>query len=251
LKLAAVRRELLEIIGAVIQEKRARGVAGDTDLLSRLIAATDDAGRGMDDQQLRDEALTVFLAGHETTALTLTYALAMLSRHPDEQAAVRAEAEEVWRGEASGLARFEAAKRARAVVNEALRLYPPAWGIGREAVEDVEIGGATYPKGIRVVACQWLVHRDARFYPQPHRFMPERWLTQRSTPLPRFAFFPFGGGPRVCIGNHFAMLEAVLALSRLALRFEFAPLDAEAIRLNPSVTLRPAGPVRLRVSPVG
>jgi cytochrome P450 len=200
----------------------------------------------MSDQQLRDETLTLFVAGHETTALALTYALYLLARSPEWQEALSAEVTQVLEGRQPTMADLANLKLTEAVVLEAMRLYPPVWSIGREAIADVNIGGYRIPKGGSVFISQWVVHRDPALYPDPERFDPGRWTgdVQR----PRFAFFPFGGGPRICIGNRFAMMEAKLILAVLAQRFAFGGAAAGELDLLPTVTLRPRHPVRLTLS---
>lgn len=230
---------LLELV-----RRRAQRPLGD-DLLSRLLEARDEHGRGMDERQLRDEAITVFLAGHETTALTLTYALWLLAEHPEEQERVRAEVLALPAD--PGVADLKALARTSAVVKETMRLYPAAWAIGREALEPLEVRGHTIPAGAQLATSQWVVHRDARWWVGPERFRPERWLTGETEGMPRFAYFPFGGGPRVCVGNHFATLEATLVLATFLRARKVAPVPGFVPDLVPAVTLRPRGAVPLRV----
>jgi cytochrome P450 len=240
-------REIDEVLAGIVRDARAAGRRGD-DLLSHLLAATDDEGRAMDDRQLRDEIVTLFLAGHETTAIALTTALYLLASHPDVAARARAEIDAVLADRPA-----EAADAARlpfvdAIVREAMRLYPPAWIVGREAVRDVTIGGVTIPAGGQILASQWVVHRDARWFPEPTAFRPGRWLDGSTASIPRFAYFPFGGGPRICIGNHFAMLEAILILATLIRRIDVDLVPESRLELSPAVTLRPASPVYLAVT---
>lgn len=251
--------QLDRIVYGMIEERRRTGDTGD--LLSMLIAATGEGtGEGddaklapMTDVQLRDEAMTLILAGHETTALTLSFALDLLARHPDASARLAKEIAEVLGDGAATAADLPKLEYADAVVREALRLYPPAWAIGREATADLVIGGYPIPKGTQIWAAQWVVHRDARWFPNPRAFEPERWLADGRSlakKLPRQAYFPFGGGPRICIGNAFAMMEAVLLLVTIARRFRVTrPAgDNAPPKLIPSVTLRPKDGVRLVVS---
>lgn len=238
------RAELDAILFELIQSKRA--APGD-DLLSHLIALTDDEGRGMSDEQLRDESMTLFLAGHETTALGITYMFRLLAEHPEAYTRVVAEVDAVLGDRAPTRADVERLPFANAVVREALRLYPPVWASARQATADVVISGVAIPKNAHVMFSQWVVQRDARWFREPERFRPERWLGDECANLPRFAYFPFGGGPRVCIGQHFALLELVLVLSRASQKVMFEP-SGEPLTLGPVVTLRPTGPVRLRVT---
>ena len=211
------------------------------DLLGTLLAAQDDDGARMSDGQLRDEAMTLFLAGHETTALALAHTLYLLGTHPEVAERLRAELDAVL-GD-----RLPTADDARAlpfterVLKESLRLYPPAWTTGREAAEEVEVGGYRIPKGAQILASPWVVQRDARWFPDPERFDPDRWEGARGKETPRFAYFPFGGGPRVCIGSHFAMLEATLMLALIARRWRVELLPGQTLTFKPSVTLRQAG----------
>ncbi len=199
----AVRR-LDDIIYGFIHERR-KSIEDKGDLLSLLLHAqdTDDGGR-MTDKQVRDEAMTLFLAGHETTALTLSWAWYLLARHPEAEARLCAEIAEVL---PRRLPVFEDVVRLRfteAVLLEAMRLYPPAYTIGREALADCTVGGYTVPRGTTILMSQWVVQRDSRFFKDPDQFRPERWLDASAKNIPKFAYFPFGGGPRLCIGNTFA-----------------------------------------------
>jgi cytochrome P450 len=242
----AVRTIDETVFGIIEAHRKGGGVEGT--LLARLLAARDEEGNPMSDQQLRDEAVTLFLAGHETTALALTFALRLLARHPHVAAALRAELDRVLGGRAPTADDLPALPYADAVIRESMRLYPPAYAMGRETLQDMEIAGHFAPAGTQLVVSPWVVHRDPRWFPDPKRFAPERWLEGRAQGLHRFAYFPFGGGPRVCIGNHFAMLEAVIVLATLASRWAVEPVPGAPLRLLPSVTLRPIGevPVRLR-----
>ena len=240
-------RRIDEVLAGIIREARASQVRG-SDLLSRLLAATDTDGSGMSDQQLRDEIITLFLAGHETTAIALTSALYLLARHPEVAARARAEIDQALGERPAGAEDLARLPLVDAILRETMRIYPPAWIVGREPVRDIEIGGVTVPAGSQVLISQWVVHRDPRWFPEPEVFRPDRWLDGSTAKLHRYAYFPFGGGPRVCIGNHFAMLEAVLILATLLRRVSFEPTAATRFELAPAVTLRPTGPVMLRAS---
>jgi len=243
-------RRVESVILQIIEARRNSGAAGD-DLLSLLIRARDEEGGEMTDAQVRDEALTLFLAGHETTALALTYALHLLARHPERQARLADELRTVLGQRSPTLADLEQLRFTEMVILETMRLYPPAWAMGRRAIADVEIGGYRLPKGSEFVLSPWVVHRDPRWFDAPDEFRPERWEGELAQRLPRFAYFPFGGGPRVCIGNRFAMMEAKLVLAAARQRFRFAPAGpgGDILTLAPSVTLRPRGPVSLRLEP--
>lgn len=222
--------------------RRRRGGEQRDDLLGTLLAAQDDEGLRMSDQQLRDEVITLFLAGHETTALALTYTFYLLSKHPDVERRLFAEIDSVLRGRLPSAEDVPALPYLDRVLKESMRLFPPAWTIGRAALEDVDLRGHRIAKGTQILISQWVVHRDPRWFPNPEGFDPDRWLPERSAGLPRYAYFPFGGGPRVCIGNHFAMMEAALALATVVQRHRIELLPGQRLALAPSVTLRHKGP---------
>jgi cytochrome P450 len=234
-----------EIIYRIIRERRALGPdAGD--LLSRLLAARDEDGRGMTDQQLRDEVVTLALAGHETTALALFYTFYLLSQSPAAAGHLADELDQVLGDRPPTAADVPNLRYTEWVVRESMRLYPPAWGIAREALADCEIGGYHVPKGTQVFMIQWLVHRDGRWFDDPTTFRPERWDNDLIKRLPRCAYFPFGEGPRICIGNHFAMMEAILILATIAQRYRLVMEPGQTLELRPSVTLRPRNSLRMR-----
>jgi cytochrome P450 len=244
-----IRRDVARldrVVYRIIAERRAAAEPGH-DLLSLLLAARDEEGGRMSDRQLRDETLTLFVAGHETTALALTYALFLLAQHPEHQAALAREVGRVLAGRDPEFADLERLTFTEAVLLETMRLYPPVWGVGREALVDVDVGGFHLPKGSSVFMSQWAVHRDPALFPDPERFDPGRWA-KGARDLPRFAYFPFGGGPRICIGNRFAMMEATLVLAVLARRFTFAATPETKLDLLSTVTLRPRAPVRLALT---
>lgn len=240
-------RRIESIVARLLAERRARP-DGATDLLSQLFTARDEAGAAMSDRQLRDEVVTFLLAGHETTALALSWSLHLLSRHPDIQERLAHEAAHVLEDRAGGMVDLEGLRFCEAVVTESMRLYPPAWAIGREAGVDTMLAGYRIGAGTPLYILPWILHRDPRFYDEPEAFRPERWQGDLADRLPRFAYMPFGGGPRVCIGNRFAMMEAVLILALLVRRFRFhAVEDRPAPVPFPSITLRPQGGVWARI----
>lgn len=229
-----------EVIYGIIARRRAAPPRDD--LLGTLLAAQDDDGHRMSDQQLRDEAITLFLAGHETTALLLAHTFYVLSKHPDIERRLFAEVDAVLGGRAATADDVRSLVFTDRVLKETMRLYPPAWTTGREAGEDVEIGGYLIPKGAQILTSQWVVHRDPRWFPNPEGFDPDRWAPERAADLPKFAYFPFGGGPRVCIGNHFATMEAALVLATIVQRYRIELLAGQRLELKPAVTLRQLGP---------
>lgn len=220
--------------------RRCREGGGDADhLLARLVHARDENGETLSDLEVRDEAVTMLLAGHETTALTLAYACYLLALHPEVGARLRAEVDDVLGERPVAVADLQRMPQLEAVLRETLRLYPPAYIIGREVVTPFEIGGYTVPRQAELLMCPYSVQRDARLYSEPERFAPERWLDGKLDRLPRFAYFPFGGGPRTCIGNHFALMEASIVLASLVQRFELFRVWRYELRIAPAVTLRP------------
>jgi cytochrome P450 len=243
----AIRR-LDELVHRIIAERRASG-EDRGDLLSMLLHARDaDDGSRMSEEQLRDEAMTMFLAGHETTAVTLSWAWYLLAQHPEADARLASELRDVLGGRAPTVADLPRLRHADMVIAESMRLYPPAYGLGRQAVKPSEIGGhAVAPRDI-VIAPTWVVQRDLRWFEAPEAFRPERWADDLAQRLPRFAYFPFGGGPRQCIGNAFAQMEAVLVLATVAQRFRLSLEPGQRITPTPYVTLRPEPGIRMRLA---
>jgi cytochrome P450 len=233
-------------IARLIAERRGTP-AGRSDLLSLLLAArdTEGDGRGMTDAQVRDEAITIFLAGHETTANALAWTWYLLSKNPDAEAKLHAELDAVLGGRPPAVADLPRLRYAEMVLAESMRLYPPAWIVGRRALEPYAIGGYTVPKRSIVVACQWVTHRDPRYFPDPERFDPERWTPETKEARPKFSYFPFGGGPRVCIGEGFAWMEGVLVLAAMARRWRLRLSEDRPVVPAPSITLRPKGGIRM------
>jgi cytochrome P450 len=234
------------VVLRIIQARREDPNAHD-DLLGLLMGARDEDGSGLSDRQLRDESMTLLLAGHETTANALTWAWYLLDRHPAARAALEAEVDQVLEGRRPTPEDAGRLTYANAVVSEALRLYPPAWIIGRRAVEPFTLGPHTFPAGTQVLMSQWVVHRDPRFYDRPDQFLPERWLDGRTKGLPPFAYFPFGGGPRLCIGKPFALMEAVLVLAVTASRFRLELVEGHPVEPEPLITLRPRYGLKMTV----
>lgn len=235
-----------EIVFRIINERRASG-EDRGDLLSMLLAAQDEDGSRMSDQQLRDEAMTIFLAGHETTALALSWSWYLLAQYPEVEAKLHAELESVLGGRAPGLADLPALRYTEMIVKETMRLYPPAWAIGRAALQDCEIGGYHIPARSQIYMFQWVTQRDPRYFEQPNEFIPERWTEEFTKQLPRYAYFPFGGGPRQCIGNSFALMEATLIIARMAQKFSLKLVPGQTIKPVPSITLRPESGIRMMI----
>ena len=243
----AARAQLDEIVYRLIGEKKAALAAGRSgdDVLSTLLAggADDDA---LSLEQIRDEAMTIFLAGHETTANALAWAWWLLARHPAIAAKLEGELDAVLGDRLPGAADVPALRLTRDVVAETLRLYPPAWVVGRTAIAPVPIGAWTIPRNGIVIASQLVMHRNPRYWTQPDAFRPERWSNGETADLPKFAYFPFGGGNRICIGESFAWTEAVLVLATVARRWRFTPARGlTEVATEPLVTLRPKTAIEL------
>jgi cytochrome P450 len=235
---------LEDILDDIVAERRAMGTDGD-DLLGVLLRAQE---RGeQTDRQLRDELVTMLLAGHDTTALTLTYTFFLLDQNPEVRRKLYAELDDV--GDDPTFADVRNLEYTDRVLNEAMRLYPPVYTLFRESTEPVELAGYDLPEGALCMLPQWVVHRSPRYYDDPETFDPDRWLPERARERPRFAFFPFGGGPRICIGKQFSLLESKLILAAVASEFELERVDDEPLELRPSLTMHPRNPVRMRLTP--
>ena len=240
-------REIDNIVYRLIAERRSSG-ADQGDLLSMLLAAQDEDGSRMTDRQLRDEVMTLFLAGHETTALTLCWAWYLLAQNPEVEQNFHTELDEVLEGRLPTVADMPRLKYAEKIAKESMRLYPPAYGVGREAIQEFELGGYRIPAKAQLFMFQWVTQRDPRFFTEPNRFYPERWTEEFTNSLPKYAYFPFGGGPRACIGNYFALMEVVLLLATIGQRFRFSLLPEQQVSLMPAMSLRPAEGIRVRVA---
>ena len=247
------RADMDRVIYGVIAERRAD--PGDRgDLLSMLLSSVDtEEGTGaearMSDAQVRDECVTVLLAGHETTANALSFILWQVALNPDIQQQLADEAENVLNGRLPTAEDYLRLQRTEQVVAEGLRLYPPVWVTSRTAAEDYEYRGITIPKGAFMLAPQIVTHMDARFWDEPHRFNPDRFTREAKAQRPKLAYFPFGAGSRQCIGEGLAWMEGVLCLAVMIQRWRFSvpPEVSHTLKLSPNVTLRPKGPVRLRI----
>jgi cytochrome P450 len=232
------------------ERRRAGGTSERHDLLSMLLAARDEEsdGAGMTDTQVRDEALTIFLAGHETTANAMSWTWYLLSEHREAEARLHREIDEVL-GDGR-LPTFEDAARLRyteMVLAESMRLYPPAWAIGRLSINEHEIAGYVLPPRSLVLMSPYVMHRDERYFPDPLRFDPERWTPEAREARPQFAYFPFGGGARRCIGEGFAWMEGILLIATLAQRFSLRHVPSHTVGLQPAITLRPKGGMPMKL----
>jgi len=204
-----------------------------------LVLAQDDDGTRMTDRQLRDEMMTLYLAGHETTALTLSWSWYLISRHPRVEEKLLAEWQRVLGGRAPSPDDLPNMPYTDAVITEAMRVYPPVYLIGREATTELEIGGYQVKQGYTIFMSQWVNHRDPRYFPEPEEFRPERWEDGLAKRIPKYAYYPFGGGPRVCIGNTFALMEAAILLAAVGQQFRFTVMPDAVVELNPQITLLP------------
>ncbi|MFE4691442.1 cytochrome P450 [Streptomyces sp. NPDC056749] len=229
------------VIDAEVGRVVARHRDGDgerPDLLSRLLTAVDETGAHLSDKEIRDETVTLYIGGHETTSSTLVWAWYLLSRNPRARAALAEELDRVLGDREPGIEDYAQLTYAQAVVKETLRLYPTIWLVTGVAKEGARLGGLPVPEGTRVWSSQWATHRDGRWFREPEVFRPERWDAQEGDDIPEYAWYPFGGGPRVCLGTRFAMVEAVLVLAVLARRFELE-VDPGTVNPVPTLTLQP------------
>ncbi|MFJ3905545.1 cytochrome P450 [Streptomyces sp. NPDC090025] len=245
---AAATEELYAVCDRIIAERRAAGPEAEPrtpDLLSLLIAAGDEGG-GFDPAELREQVLVFLLAGHETTATSLGFALHLLARHPEQQARAQEEVDRVLAGRVPDAADLDALPYLTQVLKEAMRLYPAAPAIGRRAVEEAVVDGHRIPAGADVIVAPWVTHRHPRYWPDPERFDPDRFTPEAEAARPRYAWYPFGGGPRACIGQHFSMLESVIALAMVLQRYGLQAVDTE-VRLGSAITLQALSPARCRL----
>jgi cytochrome P450 len=249
-------QKLNEIVYGLIAEGReklrsaeatAQDGTGGKDLLTLLLTARDDEGNSMSDQQLRDEVITILLAGHETTALNLSWAWYLLAQHPEVEQRLHAELESVLGGRPPAVSDLPKLQYTDRVIRETLRLYPPAWRVFRRTEEPFQVGDYLLPAGSNIVLSQWVTQRDPRWFAEPERFHPDRWSEESAAKLPRFAYFPFGGGPRVCIGAGFAMMEAMLLLATIAQSYRIRLKPGQRVESLASITLRPKKGIRVKL----
>lgn len=239
-------RQIDDFIYRIINQRRASG-EDHGDLLSMLLQAQDEDGSQMSDQQLRDETMTLFLAGYETTSLALAWAWYLLAQHPETEQKLWQELDEVLGGRAPEMTDMPRLRYTEMIAKETMRLYPPAYIVGREAIKDCEIGGYHVRAGTQLFMPTWVVHRDARFFDSPAEFKPERWTPEFISQLPRYAYFPFGGGPRGCIGNQFAMMEFILLLATIAQKFQLRLVPEHKVTLYPAMSLRPRHGIKMTI----
>jgi len=244
----AAVKDLDSILSEII---RARRISGEDrgDLLSMLLLARDeDSGAGLTDRQVRDEAMTLFLAGHETTAVALTWTWVLLDQDPGVRQRLENEVDEVLQGRPPDVKDLPNLPYVKQVIEEAMRLYPPAWTIGRQAVEAVDIGPYHLDPGSIVLVSPYAVHRQPEYFPEAETFDPDRFSPERERDLPRYAYIPFGGGPRICIGNNFAMQEACLILAAMVQKVRLSLVPGTDLTPDPLITLRPKYPILMRLT---
>jgi cytochrome P450 len=242
------RERLDRVIYGMIRERRA--TLGDRgDLLSMLLMAQDEEadGAGMTDQQVRDEAMTIFLAGHETTANALTWTWYLLSQNPDVEATLHAEVDRVLQGRLPTIKDLSSLSYVERVVTESMRLYPPAWIIGRRAIAEYQLGQYVAPPRSILVMSPYIMQRDPRFYADAERFDPDRWTPEFRAALPKFAYFPFGGGPRQCIGESFAWMELILLVATIAQQYRLRLVPGHPVEPQPLITLRARHGMRMTI----
>jgi cytochrome P450 len=237
------RAVLDAVVNRMIEQRRRSGATGH-DVLSLLLRAHEDEAGSLTDEQIRDEAMTLFLAGHETTAVALTWTWYLLSRHPEAKARLHEELDEVLPGGPPVSGDVARLPYTQMILLESMRLYPPAWAIGRRALAEHRVDGEVIPERAVVVVSPFLVHHDPRWWPEPEAFRPERWV-EGDPSRPRHAYFPFGAGPRMCIGEPFAWMEAVLVLATLAGRWQLSLVPDQRVEFQPAVTLRPKHGIRM------
>ena len=237
------------IIYGMIEARRRAPAAEDADLLQMLLSAVGDDGETrLDDREVRDELVTLFLAGHETTAHALTWTWYLLGQSPHAEAELHAELDRVLDGRAPTAEDLPSLPYTQQVVEESMRIYPPAYVVGRRAADDTEVGGFRVPRGSELILWILLTHRDERWWPDPQAFRPERFAPAEAAKRPKGSYLPFGAGPRACVGKAFAMIEAQLVLATLAQRFRLEPAGRVPVTVRPRITLCPSEPIRMRLA---
>jgi len=229
------------VVYDIIETRRRPGQQQDDLLAMLLVARDEETGAGMTDRQLRDEVMTFLLAGHETTAVALTWTWYLLACHPAVAERLRAEIAAAIGSRTPTLEDLPQLRYARMVVEEAMRLYPPVWGFMRQAVGADEVGGFTIPKRSVVTISPYVTHRHPAVWEDPERFDPDRFTPERVRSRPRFAYLPFSGGPRLCIGNEFALMEAQLVVAMTVQRYRLQLVPGTTVELESRLTLRPRG----------
>ncbi len=242
-------RKVNNLISNLVAERRIEK-SDQQDLLSILLSIKYDENEGLTDRQLRDEVITIFIAGHETTAVTLSWIWVLLARHPEELRKLKAELKSVLDGRSPTFQDLPKLQQTHRILKESLRLFPPNRSTAREAIKDCRIGNYLIPAGSQVVMPQWVVHRDQRFFESPHEFIPDRWTAEFERKLHKYAYFPFGGGSRICIGRSFAIMEATLILAIIAQKFEITLDSKDEVEPVPLVLLRPGSDLKVTLKAI-
>ncbi|WIV66229.1 cytochrome P450 [Natrialbaceae archaeon AArc-T1-2] len=242
-----IRRARTRIDDVVDGLIASRSDGSDDDVISTLLEATTDDGRGLTREEVRDEVVTLLLAGHETTALALSFAAYLLAQHPHVETRLVAELEDVLDGDPPTMADVPELSYTERVLKETMRLYPPVPGVVREPAKPDVVGGYEIPAGATIRMHQWVVHRDSRWYDDPLAFQPERWTDELERELPKLAYFPFSAGPRRCIGDRFAMLEATLVLATIYDQYHLELVPGTDLDLRAVITARPKDEIRMTV----
>jgi len=242
------KMRLDETIYRIIEERHAT-TEDRGDLLSMLMMAqdTEGDGGGMSDEQLRDEVMTLFLAGHETTANALTWTWYLLSQNADAEARLHAEIDSVLQGKLPTVDTVEQLTYTERVFTEAMRLYPPVWVMGRRTVSGYKVGKYYVPARAIILLSQYVIHHDERYYPEPEKFDPDRWTPEARATRPKYAYFPFGGGPRMCVGEQFAWMEGILLIATLAQKWKMRLVPGHPVKMQPLITLRPKHGMRMTI----
>jgi cytochrome P450 len=246
-RIARARERLDETIYRIIDERRGSG-EDRGDLLSMLLMAQDEEGSGgMSDDQLRDELMTLFLAGHETTANALAWTWYLLSQNPEVEALLHAELSDVLGDRLPSMDDLPRLQYTERVLTESMRCYPPVWIMGRRSIGSYKVGEYTIPAGSIVLISQYVMHHNERYYPEPFKFDPERWTPEATAARPKYSYFPFGGGPRLCVGEQFAWAEGILIVATMAQRWKMHYVGKQPVEMQPLITLRPKHGLQMKL----
>ena len=228
-----------EIISGIIENRR-KSNENYADLLSMLMASTDEeTNQRLTNEELLDEVMTLFTAGHDTTAVVLTWAFYLIGRHPEAEEKILAEINEKWTGSSIGMKEMQSFQYTRMVIQETMRLYPPVWTFGRRAISDDEIGGYHVPANTSVTLPALFIHRHPDFWEKPNEFYPEHFLPEKLKTQKKYSYFPFGGGQHLCIGEHYALMEIQLGIIKILKKYKIKLVSEKPVEMNLSITIRP------------